>query len=74
MSRTKATNRTYCYEFIANGRVVVYGFTTDLARREKEHQRRWPEGQIKKVGGPMSHEEAWDWEQKQRRANSALAD
>ena len=74
MNRKKTVRRTYCYEFTANGRVVVYGFTTDLKRREKEHQIRWPTGHINKVGGPMSHQEAWNWEQEQKGIKSALAD
>ena len=74
MNRNEPVRRTYCYEFVANERVVVYGFTTDLKRRETEHQRRWPDGHIKKVDGPMSHQEAWTWEQKQKGAHPALAD
>ena len=74
MSRKEPARRTYCYEFIAKDRVMVYGFTTDLKRREQEHQRRWPHGHITKVDGPMSHREAWIWEQKQKGVHSALAD
>ena len=56
---------TYRYRFKVNGRVVRCGFTTDLARREQEHRRRWPKGCIEQVGEPTTREEAWKWERQQ---------
>ena len=56
------TNKTFKYRFKVRDRVVHYGITTDLKRREREHQRRWPEGRIERVGEPTTHREAWEWE------------
>lgn len=56
---------TFKYRFKVDGQVVHCGFTTDLARREQEHRRRWPTGRIEQVGGPTTHEEAWEWERQQ---------
>ena len=35
---------TYKYRFKVGGKVVHCGITSDLARREREHRRRWPTG------------------------------
>ena len=56
----------YCFK--VDGRVVHCGFTTDLARREREHRRRWPTGRIEQVGGPTAREEAWKWGEAASRA------
>ncbi len=56
---------TFRYHFKVDGRVVHFGFTTDLARREQEHRRRWPMGRIEQVGEPTTREEAWKWERQQ---------
>lgn len=56
---------TYRYCFKVDGKVVLYGITTDLERSEHEHLVRWPNGQIEQVGDPTSHEEAWYWEKEQ---------
>ena len=74
MDRHEPTDRTYRYKFVVNGGVVLYGFTTDINRREREHQRRWPSGQIEQVGAPTSHKKAWDWERKQKGTGSTRAD
>ena len=74
MGRMESTSGTYRYKFVVNDKVVLHGFTTDLERREREHQRRWPAGHIEQVGEPTSHREAWDWEREQTRGNSASAD
>ena len=64
---------TYRYHFVVDSRVVHSGITTDLERREREHQRRWPTGRIEAVGGPTSHAEAWEWERQQAGAPAARA-
>ncbi len=56
---------TYRYCFKVDGKVVLYGITTDLKRREREHRVRWPNGHVEQVGDPTSHEEAWYWEKEQ---------
>ena len=60
-----AGRSTYKYRFRVDGRVVHCGITTDLARREREHRRRWPTGRIEKVGRATTREEAWRWERQQ---------
>ena len=65
MDATTQTDTTFRYRFLVGSRVMLKGITTDLKRREREHQRRWPAGRIEPVGEATSHEEAWDWEQRQ---------
>ncbi len=64
--RVMAPRNTYRYRFIVDGRTVHIGITIDLARRELEHRRRWPDGRIQKVGRATTHEAAWRWEREQR--------
>ena len=64
---------TFRYRFLVGSRVVHRGITTDLKRREREHQRRWPGGRIEPIGEPTSHAEAWDWERQQAGGTSAHA-
>ncbi len=56
---------TYKYRFKVYGKVVYCGITTDLKRREQEHRRRWPKGQIEQVGRRTTHKGAWNWERQQ---------
>lgn len=56
---------TFRYRFKVGGKVVYFGITSDLVRREHEHRRRWPTGSIEQVGPPTTREEAWEWERKQ---------
>lgn len=72
MSAVTPANGTYRYRFLVDDRVVCHGITTDLCRRQREHQRRWPGGHIEQVGDPTSHCEAWDWKQEQSADKSAL--
>lgn len=65
MASATPTAATFKYRFLVGSRVVHIGITTDLTRREREHQRRWPEGRIEPVGEPTSHAEAWKWERQQ---------
>ena len=60
-----STKTTYKYHFKVHGKVVHSGITIDLKRREREHRRRWPTGQIEQVGRRTTREEAWNWERKQ---------
>ena len=57
--------KTYRYHFVVDGEIVYSGITIDPRRREREHQCRWPNGRIERVGAPTSHEEAWNWERRQ---------
>ena len=56
---------TFKYRFKVEGKVVHWGITTDLKRREAEHRRRWPNGCIEQVGSATTREEAWEWERQQ---------
>lgn len=59
-----SSRNTYRYQLKVGDRVVYYGFTTDLQRREREHRRRWPSAAIEPLGEPTSHREAWEWARK----------
>ena len=56
---------TYKYRFRVGDRIVHRGVTTDLARREAEHRRRWPDGRIEQVGRRTTEAAARRWEQEQ---------
>ena len=73
MEAAAVTVKTYKYRLKVDGRVVCYGITTDLQRREREHRQRWPGGVIEQVGQPTSHRDAWEWERQQAFHGSATA-
>ena len=52
---------SYTYELKVRGEVVLSGVTNDLDRRQAEHRRRWPDGQVTPVGGPITRAEALEW-------------
>ena len=58
----KPPRDTYKYQFKVGNRIVHGGITGDLERRELEHQRKWPEGHLKKVGRKTTEEAARKWE------------
>jgi len=60
-----AERNWYTYYFKVGDRVVHKGITQDLARREQEHQQKWPTGYIVQIGGPKTEDEARDWEKGQ---------
>lgn len=53
---------TFKYQFKVGNKLVHCGVTSDLGRREKEHQQKWPGGHIKQVGRRTTEEAARDWE------------
>lgn len=53
---------TYKYQFKIGGRIVHRGITSDLGRREQEHQHKWPGGHITPVGRRTTEEAARKWE------------
>lgn len=60
---------TFKYDFKdKNGKILHSGITNDLERREKEHQQRWPDGHIVKVGRATSDEAAREWEKTKQKA------
>jgi predicted GIY-YIG superfamily endonuclease len=54
---------TYKYDFKVGNKIVHSGITKDLERREQEHQQRWPNGHIVKVGRATTEEAARKWEE-----------
>ena len=55
---------TYKYQFKIGNKIVHGGITSDLSRREIEHQQKWPHGHIKQVGRRTTKEAAREWEEK----------
>jgi len=53
---------TYKYVFVVGNKIVHYGITKNLERREQEHQQRWPEGYIMQVGRCTTEGAAREWE------------
>ena len=63
------TNRTaYKYHFKMGNRIVHTGITSDIDRREAEHQRKpgWEQGHIFQVGNRTTRAAAREWEEEQR--------
>ena len=55
------------YDFKVGNTIKHSGITTDLDRREKEHQERWPGGHIVQVGHAVSEESAREWEKTKKK-------
>ena len=53
---------TYKYQFKVGNKIVHGGITTDVKRREIEHQQKWPKGHIKQVGHRTTEDAARKWE------------
>ncbi len=60
----KQKRDTFKYQFKRGNKVLHGGITTDLERREAEHQQRWPVGHIKQIGRKTTEEAARKWEEK----------
>lgn len=56
---------TYTYHMKVGNKIVHSGITNDLERREGEHQQRWENAHIYKVGHIKTKESALEWESKQ---------
>ena len=52
----------YKYQQKIGNKIVHGGITTDLKRREEEHQQEWPKSHIKQVGIRTTEEAARKWE------------
>lgn len=55
------------YDFKVGSTIRHSGITTDLDRREQEHQQRWPSGRIVQVGRSVTKASALDWEQSKQK-------
>ena len=53
---------TYKYQFKVGNKIIHGGITTDVKRREIEHQQKWPKGHIKQVGHRTTEDAARKWE------------
>ena len=63
---SQVTRDTRKYYFKIGNKIVHAGITTDLDRRESQHQQRWPSGHICQVGRCTTDEAARDWEAEQK--------
>jgi len=62
--KSKSEERdTYKYNFKVGNQIVHSGITIDLERRERQHQRRWPNGHIKQVGYRTTADAARKWKE-----------
>ena len=64
---------TFKYQFKVGKRIVHRGITSDLDRREAEHQRSrqpWANGHIRKVGNATTREAAQAWESEQKKTET----
>lgn len=59
-----AERNTQKYHLKKGPRVVHRGITSDLVRREAEHQEEFPESRIIQIGRRTTREAALDWERK----------
>ncbi len=55
---------TYKYQYKDGNKILHGGISNDLARRENEHQQKWPNGHIKQVGRRTTEDAARTWEKK----------
>ena len=54
---------TYKYQLKDGKQVIHRGITSDLNRREREHQAQYPGSQVRQVGRRTTREAALAWEQ-----------
>jgi|GEM_PF-6383986 len=67
-----ARRRHTCKYYFKVGHEIRHaGITTDLERRERQHQQKWPSGHIYKVGNVTTDEAARGWEEQQMRMSPA---
>lgn len=57
-----AKRDTFKYHFKIGNKILHRGITNDLDRREQEHQQKWPNGHIMKVGNRTTREGGLNWE------------
>jgi AraC-like DNA-binding protein len=62
-SEERSSRDTYKYNFKVGNKIVHSGITIDLERREKQHQRRWPNGHIKQVEYRTTVDAARKWKE-----------
>ena len=62
-SEERSSRDTYKYNVKVGNKIVHSGITIDLERREKQHERRWPNGHIKQVGYRTTADAARKWKE-----------
>jgi len=68
----KVPRDAYKYQFKVGNKVVYSGITKDLARREREHRKEWPDGRMEQVGRRTTKEAARKWEQERLKSGSII--
>ena len=53
---------TYKYQFKVGQKIVHRGITIEPDRREVEHQQKWPDGHLTKIGRKTTRKAALEWE------------
>ena len=61
----KRARDTYKYTLKEGNRILYFGITNDLARREKEHLRKFPDARLVRVGRKTTRDGALKWERQQ---------
>ena len=61
---------TYKYRLKKGGKIVHFGITNDLNRREAEHQERFPGAKLHQEGGRVTRESALKWERQERKRSN----
>lgn len=56
----------YRYHLKVGHKIVHTGITNDPGRREREHQKKWPNAHISVRGPAVTESSARDWENQQR--------
>ena len=64
MAKRQAPRDTNRYHFKDGNTILHRGITNDLERREAEHQEKWPDGHITKIGPRVTRESGLEWERK----------
>ncbi len=64
MARETKPRDTYKYVLKVRNRIVHRGVTSDLKRREAEHQAHLPDSHIVKIGRRTTRQRALDWERR----------
>ena len=60
------SREVYKYQLKVRNKVVHIGITSDLKRREAEHQKEFPDSHIKQLGHRTTRDGAMHWERQER--------
>ena len=52
---------TYKYRLWWRAKIIMYHITSDLIRREIEHQTRWPGSHVEQIGRKTTRKDAIKW-------------